>query len=102
MVLATGGGAILAEDNRRHLAGRGTVVYLQASVAQQFARVQHSQHRPLLREDDPRAVLERLFEIRDPLYREIADVTISTDGAKVARVTEQLRDALRAGTLASE
>ncbi len=79
LVLATGGGVVLNADNRHHLAARGHVVYLHASLHQQFMRTRHSETRPLLQDGDRRAVLERLFVQRDPLYREIADLVLETD-----------------------
>lgn len=75
-VLATGGGSVLDADSRRVLAARGCVVYLHATVRQQLDRTSHSRHRPLLQAGDRRATLQRLFEQRDPLYREIADIVI--------------------------
>lgn len=80
IVLATGGGAVLDPENRQHLAGRGYVVYLRASVEQQLRRTSHSDHRPLLQTGDRRQVLESLFAVRDPLYREVADLVLETDG----------------------
>jgi len=79
LVLATGGGAILAEENRRHLRKGGTVVYLMATVSQQVERTRRDQKRPLLRNTpDPRAKLTELMQKRDPLYREIADIVVMT------------------------
>ena len=80
IVLATGGGAILDPDNRRCLAGRGFVVYLYASVDEQLRRTRHDNHRPLLQTADPGARLEALFAVRDPLYRDTADLIITSDG----------------------
>lgn len=79
IVLATGGGAVLREANRRHLKSRGTVVYLQTSIEQQLERTAKDRNRPLLQTEDPRAVLERLIKQRDPLYRECCDLLIRTD-----------------------
>jgi shikimate kinase len=79
IILATGGGAVLREANRRHLQSRGTVVYLQTSIEQQLERTAKDRNRPLLQTDNPRAVLERLIEQRDPLYRECCDLLIRTD-----------------------
>jgi shikimate kinase len=90
IVLATGGGAILDADNRRHLAERGLVIYLHASVNQQLARTRHDRNRPLLQTDDPRQRLEDLMRVRDPLYREIADLVIDTDGKRVMAVVNQI------------
>lgn len=79
IVLATGGGAILAEENRKHLRRGGTVIYLMATISQQVERTRRDQKRPLLRKvADPRAKLTELMEIRDPLYREIADHVVMT------------------------
>lgn len=80
IVLATGGGAVLDPDNRRCLAGRGFVVYLYASVDEQLRRTRHDSHRPLLQTADPGARLETLFAVRDPLYRDTADLIITSDG----------------------
>jgi shikimate kinase len=90
IVLATGGGAILDADNREHLAERGLVIYLHASVNQQLARTKHDRNRPLLQTDNPRQRLEDLMRVRDPLYREIADLVIDTDGKRVMAVVNQI------------
>ncbi len=83
IVLATGGGAILAEENRQCLRRHGTVIYLCASLDKLCQRVSRSNHRPLLANEDPRPRLEELFMERDPLYREIADLIIHTDHQSV-------------------
>ena len=92
IVLATGGGAVLDPDNRRCLAGRGAVIYLRASVEEQFRRTQLDDNRPLLQTADPRQRLAQLFEQRDPLYREIADCILSTEDRPLKQV---VRDILR-------
>ncbi len=79
IVLATGGGAVLDPDNRNDLDRHGTVVYLQASIDRILTRTGKSQNRPLLRTDDPRTRVEELLAEREPLYREIADITVETD-----------------------
>lgn len=94
IVLATGGGAILADETRRCLGSRGTVVYLQASVDQQLKRTRHGKERPLLKGGDRRRILEELIKVRDPLYREIADILVETDGRTVAAVTAELHERL--------
>ncbi|MDT8397546.1 MAG: shikimate kinase AroK [Pseudomonadales bacterium] len=79
MVLATGGGVVLDSQNRKFLQGRGVVIYLMTTVSQQAERTRRDQKRPLLQNvQDPRARLTELMEIRDPLYREIADYIIVT------------------------
>jgi len=90
IVLATGGGAILLPANRRLLAQRGCVVYLETSVAQQAERVKQGRNRPLLSNVDPATRLEELMAVRDPLYREIADITIATDGRRVKAVADDI------------
>lgn len=90
IVLATGGGAVLAPENRNHLGGRGFVVYLYTSVAQQAARTAKGRERPLLDGGDPKLILDELFEVRDPLYREIADLVVETDGRKVKSVVDEI------------
>ena len=90
IVLATGGGAVLLPENRRHLAERGRVVYLKTSVAQQAERVRHGRNRPLLASGDAAARLEQLMEARAALYAQIADVIVSTDGRRVNSVAEQV------------
>lgn len=78
IVLATGGGAVLAEANRRCLASCGTVVYLHARPPQLWQRVRHDRNRPLLATPEPQKKLEELYAVRDPLYREIADLVVDT------------------------
>ena len=90
IVLATGGGAILDPDNRRHLSERGTVVYLETSVEQQLKRTGRDRNRPLLQTEDPKRRLEELLAIRDPLYREIANITVLTDGRTAKDVVNQI------------
>ena len=94
IVLATGGGAIMDPKNRNHLGARGFVVYLRTSVDQQLSRTRKGRERPLLRNDDPRAVLEALMATREPLYREIADLTVDTDSRKVRDVVNEIIDRL--------
>lgn len=101
VVLATGGGAVLDADNRRLLAERGWVVYLETSVAQQAERAGRTRHRPLLNGADPRQRLEELMRIREPLYREIADFTATTTRKRVGQVAERIVQAYRQSTAPS-
>ena len=78
IVLATGGGAVIEEDNRRALAGRGVVVYLATSIDQQLERTRHARHRPLLNDTNPEQKLQELMQRRAILYAQIADFTVST------------------------
>jgi shikimate kinase len=90
IILATGGGAILDPVNRQHLSSRGRVIYLHASVDQQLRRTAKDRNRPLLQTANPRAKLEELMAVRDPLYREIADFVVETDGKRVRDVVRQI------------
>jgi shikimate kinase len=85
IVLATGGGVVMREANRQALSANGLVVYLRTSVDQQLQRTSKDRQRPLLFNADPERVLRDLMARRDPLYLEIADITIDTDqrGPKV-------------------
>lgn len=94
IVLATGGGAVLRAENRERLRSRGTVVYLQASVAQQLERTQQTRHRPLLLNTDPATRLADLMIVREPLYLGLAHVVISTDRRKVTSVAEAILEGL--------
>lgn len=91
IVLATGGGVVMREANRRHLSARGTVVYLCTSVEQQLARTAKDKNRPLLQAENPERILRDLFSGRDPLYREIADIIIETDQRNPRWVVQELK-----------
>lgn len=90
VVLATGGGAVLRPENRELLKSRGWVIYLHATVEQLFQRTAKDRHRPLLQTDDPRATLRRLMEIREPLYRDVASLTVDTTGKPVTAVVQEI------------
>jgi shikimate kinase len=90
VVVATGGGAVILAENRRLLADRGTVVYLETSIAQQMERTRHGRHRPLLNDTDPKLKLGELMHQRAALYAEISDLTVSTDGRRVQLVAEEI------------
>lgn len=95
IILATGGGAIVNDESRGHLGARGFVVYLKTSVDQQLRRTNRGRDRPLLdQSDDRREILESLMLAREPLYLEIADMTITTDGRKVKAVANEILDKL--------
>jgi shikimate kinase len=101
IVLATGGGVVLVERNRRCLAEHGTVVYLRAKPEDLYERVRHDRNRPLLAGGDPLAKLRELHEQRDPLYRSIADVVLETGTQSVQALARQLLDRLEAEWKAS-
>lgn len=94
IVLATGGGSILSEQNRNNLKNRGKIVYLHTTVTQQLQRTRRDQNRPLLQTENPQQKLIELFTIRDPLYRQIADIIINTDGRTIHSVSHEIIDTL--------
>lgn len=103
LVLATGGGAVLDEDNRRVLSQRGVVVYLRATAEQLYKRTARDRNRPLLQTEDPMAKIRELLEQRDPLYREVADVVMETGEENIRSVVRKLMGHLkRAGLLSQQ
>lgn len=78
MVLATGGGAVLDAGSRAIMHKRGVVVYLKSNVHDLWQRTRHDRSRPLLQTADPRAKLQELFEQRNPIYTELADIVMHT------------------------
>jgi len=95
-VLATGGGAVLDPENRKNLSNRGTVVYLYCSPEQQYERTMRDRNRPLLQTDDPLARLQELMEQRDPIYRQLADLVVTSEkrssGAVVREIVRKLEN----------
>jgi shikimate kinase len=89
-VLATGGGAVLAEENRRIIAARGIVVYLHARPPHLWQRVRHDRNRPLLATAGPQKKLEEFYAERDPLYREVADLVVDTGKQSVQTLAKDL------------
>ena len=94
IILATGGGAVLAEANRSRLAATGIVVHLYTTVDEQLKRTQWSANRPLLNDADPRTVLEKLRAQREPLYAQIADYSFDTTNRRVRTVATAIVRAL--------
>ena len=92
IVLATGGGAVLSAENRQHLASRGTVIYLRASVQDLYLRTRFDRNRPLLQNTNAQAKLEQLFSERDPLYREVAHHIVDTGNQPVANIVQKIEE----------
>ena len=90
IVLATGGGAVLSENNRSWLASRGFVIYLRASIDTQLQRTSRDRNRPLLQTENPRGRLESLLKQREPLYLGIADLVINTDSSSISAVANRI------------
>jgi shikimate kinase len=95
IVLATGGGAVLAPANRARLAARGTVVYLRGRPEDLYERVRHDRNRPLLATADPLERLRSLYGERDPLYLEIADIVMDTGAQGVQVLARALQEKLQ-------
>jgi shikimate kinase len=95
VVLATGGGSIIRAENRSRLAERGLVVYLQVSVDTQLKRTARDRNRPLLQTEDPRAKLLELIRVREPLYREVANLVLDTETDSIPLIIRKIVAALR-------
>ncbi len=91
IVLATGGGSVLREVNRQNLTARGVVIYLHCSPEQQFARTNRDRNRPLLQTEDPLERLRAIMAEREPLYRQVADMVISTEKRGTSSVVKEIR-----------
>ena len=95
VVLATGGGVIMDAENRKNLSSRGYVIYLYTNVKKQVERVKKGRERPLLTNKDPEKILKDLMEVRDPLYREIAECVITTNGRHINSIAKEIFDILK-------
>lgn len=89
-IIATGGGIITVDENRRILRKLPGVVYLQTSIQQQFNRTEKDKNRPLLQTDNPMQTLSELMLVREPFYKEVAAFEVSTDASRPKRVVEQI------------
>ncbi len=97
IVMATGGGVVKMEDNRRQLCTNGFVVYLYAPVSVQLERTAKDKRRPLLQRPDREQVLAALLEERDPLYRGIADLVLDTEKLSPKLVISEIIRSVNAG-----
>jgi len=86
VVLATGGGAVLRQENRRNLKSRGFVIYLNAGAGQLYNRLRYDKTRPLLQTDNPKAKLKSLLTAREPLYLETADWIFNSGSMKSCKM----------------
>lgn len=90
VVLATGGGVVLSEQNREFLRSRGHVIYLSATAEQLYRRTARDKKRPLLQTGDRRKQIDDLLAKRDPLYRDIADVVIKTSDQSIQHTVNEV------------
>jgi shikimate kinase len=95
LVLATGGGAVLAPENRQCLRDSGIVVYLHAPPEVLYERTRHDRNRPLLQVDDPLTTLKLLYDQRDPLYRETAHLVVDGKNGAASQLTQRIESELR-------
>lgn len=94
IVLATGGGAVLLEENRANLKSRGTVVYLRCQPQELYLRTRHDKNRPLLQTDDPLRKLKELYAIRHPLYMQAADIVLESGRQSAHSLVHRLENSL--------
>ncbi|MCJ8139611.1 shikimate kinase [Falsirhodobacter halotolerans] len=95
-VMSTGGGAFLAEHNRDIITREGVSVWLRADLETLWQRVRHKNTRPLLRTENPRAVLADLLKTRSPIYAEANLIVDSRAGLSIDAMARHVRTALAA------
>ena len=101
IVLATGGGAVIKEENRKNLINRGLVIYLQADIKHLLRRTRKDRNRPLLQGPNPEKKLREIMQQREPLYRQTADYTIDTGKYSVQAIINQILEYQKKQTLLS-
>jgi len=101
IVLATGGGAVIKEENRHHLINRGLVIYLQADIKHLIRRTRKDRNRPLLQGPNPEKKLREIMAQREPLYRQTADYVIDTGKYSVQAIINQIMEYQKKQTLLS-
>ncbi|MEM7256791.1 MAG: shikimate kinase, partial [Pseudomonadota bacterium] len=89
-VIATGGGAVLREENRQRIKSRGTVVFLDVNIDVQIERTSRNDSRPLLRNKNAREILLEMNRHRDPIYRSVAHIHVSTSRQSHRRVVDRI------------
>jgi len=90
IVLATGGGAVIKEENRKMLMQRGFVIYLQAPLDQLLERTAKDRNRPLLQTENPRKTLSDLLEKRELFYKEVADLIFETGKKPIRDIVSEI------------
>ena len=96
VVIATGGGVVLRPENRIVMSNASTVVYLEASLSTLVSRTEGKTKRPLLVGKDVRKVLQEIMAVREPLYREVADVTGASTGGSANKLAGLIAEKLTA------
>lgn len=93
-VVATGGGAVIREENRRAFKEGGMTICLTARPEVVYERIRHETHRPLLQVPDPRGRIRALMDEREQFYRQ-ADLIIDTSDRTVDDVINEIRQQVR-------
>lgn len=96
VVVATGGGAVLLEQNREYLKQTGKIIYLRAKVNDLYQRTRNDKSRPLLQGGNPKQKLEQLYVARDPIYTALADYIVDTGAQSAAEITSRIEHLLSA------
>ena len=92
IVLATGGGAVVSEENRRTLSDFGFVVFLSGSVDLILSRTEHDKSRPLLQGSDRAETISRLLSERTPYYSRLADLTLDVADLGIEKTVNGIID----------
>jgi len=95
IVIATGGGVVIAPENRALMRERGVVVYLNVPPQILYERTRHDRNRPLLQVENPRQRIDELYRQRDPLYREVAHIIVDGGRTNPGTMVRLIEDALK-------
>ena len=90
LVISSGGGTVLLEENRRLMNSKGKVIYLKASIELQLKRTRKDSRRPLLEKGDRRKILENLKFERNHLYSEVADIIIDQEEKSQTQIIKMI------------
>jgi len=94
IILATGGGSILRKENRENMKEFGEVVYLSTNAELLYSRIRYDKTRPLMQTPNPLNTLRRLLEDREPYYKEVSDLVITTGKQKANVIVKRIENAL--------
>ena len=95
LLVATGGGAVLRDENRAFLRERGIVIFLDSDIEVLLKRTAKDQRRPLLQDSNPREILSRIKREREPMYREVSDIRILVGDGSSRRAVHQVLEKLQ-------
>ena len=95
IVLATGGGSVLLEDNRKNMKNMGDVIYLSTTAELLYSRIRHDKSRPLMQTNNPLETLKNLLNDREPFYKEVSSITITTGKQKATVIVKRVEEALK-------